>query len=338
VFNTGLTGYQEILTDPSYAKQIVTLTYPEIGNYGISQIDNQSRRVFAEGLVIKSTGQKSSWRGIDNDLDGFLKKQNISGIYGLDTRKLTRHLRDKGAMRSVLCTNLNSIKNKDALLKEVLSSEKMAGQNLASVVTTPTNYKVAAQGKKIGKIAVIDLGLKLNMLQILSGLGFELEVLSSESSYEQIMATKPNGIFLSNGPGDPEAVTGFVEVAKKLVKDCPVPIFGVCLGHQILSIALGAKSFKLKFGHRGSNHPVKDLGTGRIYITSQNHGFAVDKESLNLEQLELTHVSLNDGTVEGIKHKTKPIFSVQFHPEACPGPHETAYLFEKFRDLVVQSV
>lgn len=335
VFNTGLTGYQEILTDPSYAKQVVTLTYPEIGNYGISHLDNQSRRVFASGLVIKNHSKvESSWRN-EESLESFLLKHDLSAITSIDTRALTRYIRSKGAMRAVLSTEADCTEKTTQLLQEVLLQPTMDGQDLTGFVTTEKRYSRKAKGNSIGKISVLDYGLKENMLEIMNSLGFDLEIFPSTANYDEIAASKPDGIFLSNGPGDPDASKSVVETVEKLIDADLAPIFGVCLGHQILALALGAKTFKLKFGHRGSNHPVKDLQSSKVMITSQNHGFAVQESSLKDKPLRITHVSLNDSTVEGIEHLSKNIFSVQFHPEACPGPRETSYLFEKFTQRIM---
>ncbi|MDX1921462.1 MAG: glutamine-hydrolyzing carbamoyl-phosphate synthase small subunit [Candidatus Caenarcaniphilales bacterium] len=336
VFNTGITGYQEILTDPSYAKQVVTLTYPEIGNYGTCAQDNQSRRVFASGLVIKNNSMvESSWRNQES-LQEFLLKHNLSAIASIDTRSLTRYIRSKGTMRCVLSTEEDCMKKASELLKEVLEQPTMDGQDLTGFVTTKQKYSQKAIGRAIGKVAVLDYGLKQNMLDILSALGFDLEVFPATTSFDEIASLKPDGIFLSNGPGDPDASKEVVETVKNLIEADSAPIFGVCLGHQILALALGAKTYKLKFGHRGSNHPVKDLTSGKVMITSQNHGFAVQEDSLKNKPIRVTHISLNDSTIEGIEHTSKNIFSVQFHPEACPGPRETSYLFEKFTKKVLE--
>ncbi|MDJ0625120.1 MAG: glutamine-hydrolyzing carbamoyl-phosphate synthase small subunit [Candidatus Caenarcaniphilales bacterium] len=338
VFNTGITGYQEILTDPSYAKQIVTLTYPEIGNYGVTDLDNQSRRVFASGLIIKNLSPvSSSWRSNGSNLEDFLLKNNLSALYGIDTRALTRRIRDKGAMRCVLSTDDNYEEQLESLQQEVLDSPSMNNQDLTSLVTTPKRYCEKGKAPIKGTLAVLDLGLKLNMLKLLTKQGFDLEVFPANTSFEEISSMNPDGIFLSNGPGDPSAAKQVIETVKKLIDSNIAPIFGVCLGHQILSLAFGARTFKMKFGHRGSNHPVKDLTTNKVFITSQNHGFAVDDKTISSELLNITHRSLNDNTLEGIEHKHKPIFSVQFHPEASPGPHETDYLFEKFGNLIEQN-
>jgi carbamoyl-phosphate synthase small subunit len=341
VFNTGITGYQEILTDPSYAKQIVTLTNPEIGNYGTTPLDNQSRKVFATGLVIKNNSIcQSSWRH-EASLEDFMLAHNVSGISGIDTRALTKLIRFKGAMRTLISTEDSAFEDTSSLQQELLKQPSMKGQDLTGLVTVEHGYSCKAQmpsgQESKGKVVVLDFGLKLNMLTILTKLGYDLEVLPASSSYAQIMQHNPDGIFLSNGPGDPEACQEIIANVKELIHSSELPVFGVCLGHQILSLALGAKTYKLKFGHRGSNHPVKDLSNKKIMITSQNHGFAVDEKSLAGLDLKITHVSLNDGTVEGIEHLTKNVFSVQFHPEACPGPAETAYLFEKFAARIQQS-
>jgi|688.fasta_scaffold02802_4 carbamoyl-phosphate synthase small subunit len=373
VFNTGMTGYQEVLTDPSYAGQIITLTYTEIGNYGINLTDNQSRKIFASGFIVKNISPLiSSWRAVDGDLNSFLQKYQISGLYGIDTRALTRKIRSLGAMRSVISTENYPELNSDLseqeiikqLLEEVKQSKQMSGLDLASEVSTEKAYtrpydkylsssnfakntqKNAEMHKKpCAKVTVLDFGLKDEMLNLLNKQGIDLEIIPANSSFEQIMQTKPNGIFLSNGPGDPEACTSIIETVKKLIdyvssktnEDSYIPLFGVCLGHQILSLASGAETFKLKFGHRGSNHPVKDLLSGKSFITSQNHGFAVKEESLPLNKIRITHKSLNDGTIEGFEYIDKPIFAVQFHPEASPGTHDTNYLFDKFTSLITKS-
>ena len=334
VFNTGLSGYQEILTDASYAGQIITLTYPEIGNYGISSADYQAPCSFAKGLVVKNLSfTHSSWRADLGSLNEFLLAQNLSAIVGIDTRALTLMIREKGAMRAVLSTESNySVTD---LLKEVRASSSLQGQNLAATVSTNVAYRLPSSNQMVkGKIVVLDFGLKRRMLQILNNLGFDLIVMPHSTNINQIVSEKPVGIFLSNGPGDPSACTEAITTLKKLIEINIAPIFGVCLGHQILATSLGGETFKLKFGHRGSNHPVKDLETGRILITSQNHGFAVRESSLDLSQLTVSHRSLNDQTVEGFAHMHQPIFSVQFHPEASPGPQDTEYLFHKFTNLI----
>jgi carbamoyl-phosphate synthase small subunit len=339
VFNTGLTGYQEILTDPSYAGQMVTLTYPEIGNYGINESeDNQSRQIFAAGLIIKNFSPiNSSWRGEEANLNDFLLKYNCNGLYRVDTRQITRKIRSQGAMKALISTEENCWQN-DYLVKasqELAEFPSIGEKDLASVVTCPEPYFLNHQGTETkGLVVVLDFGLKINMLNLLTKRGYDLWVLPANASFEQIKNLKPNGIFLSNGPGDPAACLKAQETVKKLIDSGLAPIFGVCLGHQILALASGAKTFKLKFGHRGSNHPVKDLNNNKVYITSQNHGYAVLESSLNMDELRITHKSLNDETIEGFEYKNKPIFSVQFHPEACPGPEETSYLFDKFASLI----
>lgn len=337
VFNTGMTGYQEILTDPSYAGQIVTLTYTEIGNYGINHSDNQSRKSFAKGLVIKNISPiTSSWRAEKElDLDGFLKKEGLSGIYDIDTRALTRKIRSEGAMRSVLYTGseVKDPKKLEKLLEEVKESPSMVGRRLTEEVTTEDIYSVKTKcGNSLGTVAVIDFGLKQNMISLLSERNIDLKIFPSTVSFDEIKELNPVGIFLSNGPGDPASCKPEIELVKQMIESDLCPVFGVCLGHQLLATALGAKTFKLKFGHRGSNQPVIELETGKVLITSQNHGFAVDENSLKdcTHEVYVTHKSLNDGTVEGIACKNKPIFSVQYHPEASPGPHDTQYLFDKF--------
>lgn len=332
VFNTSLYGYQEILTDPSYAGQIVTLTTPEVGNYGTNDEDNESRRVYARGLVVRHLSKiYSNWRA-NASLDEFLKKHNIVGISDVDTRAITRHIRDKGAMRCALSTEFDPADIKSATEKFVqtaLQSPDMNGLDLTREVTCDKSY---AMGSGNYKVAVLDFGIKQNILNLLSDQGFSLTVYPSDTTAETILKTKPDGIFLSNGPGDPAACTDALRELPQLIEQ-KIPIFGICLGHQLLSIALGARTFKLKFGHRGGNQPVKDLITGKVEITCQNHGFAVDKDSVP-DDLEITHVNLNDGSVEGFRHKHLPIFAVQYHPEAHPGPNDSNYLFTRFTDLV----
>jgi len=338
VFNTGMTGYQEILTDPSYAEQIVTLTYTEIGNYGINIKNSQSRNIFANGLVIKNLSPiVSSWQAEDNlNLDEYLKSFDKSGIYGLDTRALTRKIRTKGAMRSVLVTDISEKTSEylESLLNEVCNSPSMQGMNLATKVSIQEEYKLETkQSEILGTVAVLDFGLKQNMLDLLLERGVNVHVFPSNTSFEKIKKINPVGIFLSNGPGDPASCTQEIETVKKLVEWNSIPIFGVCLGHQILSLVSGLKTYKLKFGHRGSNQPVLDQETKKVLITSQNHGFAVAEDNLPAN-IKITHRSLNDHTVEGIAYTDRPFFSVQYHPEACPGPHDTQYLFDKFIYLI----
>lgn len=329
VFNTSLTGYQEILTDPSYAGQVVTLTYPEIGNYGCNDQDVESRKIFARALIVRHLSRRhSSWRA-ETSLDSFLSNQGIMGIEGIDTRSVTRHIRDKGAMRCALSTE---VLQEDKLIEIARTSPEMTGADFTSEVTTKKPYKMGDQGIKV---AVMDFGIKQNILNSLVNQKLALTVYPADTKADEILKEKPDAIFLSNGPGDPAACSGVLAELPKLI-DSGLPIFGICLGHQLLAIALGAKTFKLKFGHRGGNQPVKDLTTGKVEITSQNHGFAVDSQSLPSD-LELTHINLNDNSVEGFKHRTKPIFCVQYHPEASPGPHDSHYLFERFAQLIEKS-
>ena len=331
VFNTSLMGYQEILTDPSYAGQIITLTTPEIGNYGTNDGDMESRKVFARGLVVRHLSKVySNWRATES-LDQFLKKHNIVGISDIDTRAITRHIRDKGAMRCALTTEIGDDLEtaKQKLIDTARQSPEMTGLDLTRDVSCDKAYTF---GSGEIRVAVLDFGIKQNILNLLAGEGFALTVYPSDTKAATILETEPDGIFLSNGPGDPAACTGVLEELPKLI-DSKIPIFGICLGHQLLSIALGARTFKLKFGHRGGNQPVKDLLTGKVEITCQNHGFAVDKDTVPAD-LEITHLNLNDGSVEGFRHKSLPIFAVQYHPEANPGPNDSNYLFARFTDLV----
>ncbi len=326
VFNTSMAGYQEILTDPSYAGQVVTLTYPEIGNYGVADEDMESNRIFARALVVRNLSQiHSNWRA-QGSLSHFLASQGIIGISGVDTRAITRHIRDKGAMRCAVSTELLS---PEALVAKACSSPLMTGADFTQEVSTAKPYKL---GQGNYKVAVMDFGIKRNILHGLVNQKFELTVYPADTKADEILKDKPDGIFLSNGPGDPAALVGIVAEVGKLLQ-AKLPVFGICLGHQLISLALGAKTYKLKFGHRGGNQPVKDLTTGKVEITCQNHGFAVDAESLP-ELLELTHVNLNDNSVEGFRHKELPIFCVQYHPEASPGPHDSSYLFDRFRQFI----
>lgn len=342
VFNTSLTGYQEILTDPSYCGQIVTMTYPLIGNYGVNLEDFESERPFVRGFIVKEYFDAySNWRA-NESLADYLKRNNIVGIQGIDTRMLTRVIRDEGAMRGIISTidlDNNSLKEK------VLNSPKMKGLDLAKEVTTKKFYKWTEKSNsplslksnfsvddfERYHVVVYDYGIKRNILRRLAYYGCNLTVVSANTSWKDVLDLNPDGVFLSNGPGDPEPVTYAIENIKNLIGK--KPIFGICLGHQLLGLALGGKTYKLKFGHRGGNHPVKNLITNTIEITSQNHGFAVDLDSFNSD-MELTHVNLNDNTVEGFRHKSIPLFSVQYHPEASPGPHDSDYLFHDFIEMM----
>ena len=335
VFTTSITGYQEILTDPSYAGQIVTMTNPLMGNYGATKEDLESWKPFVSGFAVREASERySNWRA-EESLGKFLADNGILGIEQIDTRKLVRMLRSEGAMRGVLSTEELS----DAELVEVArQSPKMAGLDLTKGVTTNGVYDMDSpsfsrrgQGVVPPHVVVIDYGIKQNILRKLVDHGARLTVMPSTTTMEQILEQKPDGIFLSNGPGDPDAVKDTIEMLKMLIKREEQPIFGICLGNQLLSLALGGNTYKLKFGHRGANHPVKNLLTNKIEITSQNHGFAVDWNTMP-KDCELTHLNLNDQTVEGFRHTKLPIFAVQYHPEASPGPHESDYLFGQFME------
>ena len=337
VFNTSMTGYQEIMTDPSYKGQIVTMTYPLIGNYGINKEDIESSGPKVEGFIIKEKSKiTSSWRS-EKSLEDYLEENNIIGIEGVDTRSLTLHIRTKGAMKGVISTVDLDPKS---LIKKAKDSPGLIGRDLVKEVTCKKAYNAKTiysmpsalcQNARF-KVIAMDFGIKYNILRCLIDAGCDVTVVPGDTKAKDILAHNPDGIFLSNGPGDPAAVTYAIEEIKKLLGK--KPIFGICLGHQLLGLAFGGKTFKLKFGHRGANHPVKDLKTGKIEITSQNHGFSVDINSLNKEDVELTHINLNDNTLEGMAHKKLPVFSVQYHPEASPGPHDSRYLFKRFIDLM----
>ncbi len=328
VFNTAMTGYQEILTDPSYFGQMVVMTYPMIGNYGINSEDNESDKPYVSAFIVKEYHRiPSNWRS-EKTLEDFLLEYNIPGIEGIDTRRLVKHIREKGAMRAVLSTEID---DKDELLKIALESPQMEGLNLADKVSTKEIKEYKAENKKY-RIGAIDFGIKKSILNQLLARGFSVTLFPSKSKAEDILKYDFDGIFLSNGPGDPAAVETGIKLVRDLLKE-KIPIFGICLGHQILSNAIGAKTYKLKFGHHGGNHPVKNLKTGHVEISAQNHGFAVDPNTLP-EDVEITHINLNDHTIEGIRSKTDPWFTVQYHPEAGPGPHDSRYLFDEFVKLI----
>ncbi len=330
VFNTSMAGYQEILTDPSYKGQIVTMTYPLIGNYGINSEDVESRKPFVEAFVVKECSNiASSWRS-EKSLDKYLRENNIIGIEGIDTRALTQHIRLQGAMKAVISTEDFDDKS---LVKKAKASPGLLGRDLVKNVTTEKIQKWNNKGKY--NVVVVDTGVKYNILRQLVHCGCKVTVVPAKTGAEKIFNLKPNGIMLSNGPGDPVGVPYVVETVKELIGK--IPIFGICFGHQMLGLALGGKTFKLKFGHHGGNHPVKDLKTGKVHITVQNHGFCVDIDSLNKEDIEITHINLNDKTLEGIRHRKLPIFSVQFHPEASPGPHDARYMFTEFVEMMEQN-
>ena len=340
VFNTGMTGYQETMTDPSYAGQIITFTYPEIGNYGCNNADYESPDMStkAKGMVLKNYSPMVSNFRAQESLDDFLKKHNITAIYDVDTRAITKHIRDKGAMRAVISNDDNA--STDELMAKLKEFPSMDGQDLASAVTCKQSYKAklsiksTASFTKTYKVIAIDFGIKQNILNKLITHGCQVEVVPASTSIDYILEQNPDGIFLSNGPGDPAAVDYAVNTVQELLAKFGKPIFGICLGHQILALACGAKTFKLKFGHRGVNQPIKNLKTGKIEIASHNHGFAVSKENLP-DNLEITHLNINDDTIAGIKHKNRNnVFSVQYHPEASPGPHDSDYLFEQFVALM----
>ncbi|MBI5554966.1 MAG: glutamine-hydrolyzing carbamoyl-phosphate synthase small subunit [Elusimicrobia bacterium] len=337
VFNTAMTGYQEIITDPSYKGQIVTMTYPEIGNYGVNLEDKESRKVFLEGFVVKEYSKiYSNWRARES-LSDYLKQNNVPAIEGLDTRKLTKLLRTKGAMKAIISTVQFEPKN---LLNKVKNSPGLVGRDLVREVTNPETCRwqthtqdwLAIPAIKKYQVIAIDCGIKYNLLRLLESIGCEVTVVPAQTSAAAILAKNPAGVFISNGPGDPEPVSYVIETIHKLLGK--KPIFGICLGHQLLALALGGKTYKLKFGHHGANHPFKNLATGKIEITAQNHGFCVDLNSLNQDEIEPTHINLNDHTNEGFRHKKYPAFGVQYHPEASPGPHDSRYLFDEFINLM----
>jgi len=327
VFNTSMTGYQEILTDPSYKGQIVTMTYPLIGNYGVNDEDSESRKPFVEGFVVKEYSKiASNWRS-KKSLGDYLKESNILGIEGIDTRALTLAIRQSGELKAVMSTTDT---DEASLVKKARQSRGTPGIDLVKEVVAPKRYDWNEKGRY--KDVAIDCGIKFNQLRELAKNNCKVTVVPANTPGQEILSLKPDGVLLSNGPGDPAAVPYVVETARELMGK--LPIFGICLGHQMLGQAFGGKTFKLKFGHHGGNHPVKDLKTGKVAITVQNHGFCVDIDTLNKNDVEITHINLNDQTLEGMRHKKLPIFSVQFHPEASPGPHDAEYLFGKFVEMM----
>ncbi len=329
VFNTSMSGYQEILTDPSYAGQLVCMTYPQIGNYGVNEEDVESARPWVEGFVVREASKvASNWRATET-LDSYLKRHKIVGIEHLDTRALVRHIRSKGAMRAAI----SSVDlDEKSLLEKVLNSPEMQNRELASTVTAQKTFEYESAGAEKFHVVAFDFGVKTNSLREFAKYGCRLTVVPAATSAAEVLALKPDGIFLSNGPGDPSAMKNVVAEITKLTNE-NVPMFGICLGHQILGQAFGGETYKLKFGHRGGNQPIMDLTTGKVEIAAHNHGFAVKAESLP-ENVEVTHINLNDQTVAGLQHKTLPIFSVQYHPESAPGPHDSEYLFERFIELM----
>lgn len=334
VFNTSMTGYQEIMTDPSYKGQIVTMTYPLIGNYGINNDDVESGSPKVEGFVAREFSRiTSNWRAT-GDLEDYFRRHNIIAVEEIDTRALTRHLRKRGVMRGIIST---ADHDPDNLVKKAKGSRGIVGIDLVREVTCRAPYEFdGEEGDDRGDAAlhcvVMDFGVKRNILRILRQEGCRVTVVPSYAKAEEIMAMRPDGVLLSNGPGDPEAVPYAITEIRKLFGR--MPIFGICLGQQLLGLALGGRTYKLKFGHRGANQPIKEMSTGKVHITSENHGFAVDTESIKGQAVRVTHVNLNDGTAEGMEHETYPLFSVQYHPEASPGPHDSYGLFEKFRKMM----
>ncbi len=349
VFNTSLTGYQEIATDPSYAGQIVVLTNPQIGNYGTNQADNESAKPYIEGLIVREFSPISSnWRS-EQVTDEYMERYSVPVLAEIDTRALVRHLRTHGVMRGVIST-LES--NTDVLVQKARAIRKMDGTDLARVVSTKSIYQFDASDSrnqsgdsllpgafvpdakesKLFHVVAYDFGIKQNILRMLTREGCRVTVVPAETTADDVLGMKPDGVFLSNGPGDPEPVDYAVRAIRNMIGR--VPVFGICLGHQLCGLALGGKTYKLKFGHHGGNHPVKNNSTGKVEITAHNHNFAVDPDSINANEVELTHVDLNDQTLEGLRHKTLPLFSVQYHPEAAPGPHDSHYLFRDFRNLM----
>jgi carbamoyl-phosphate synthase small subunit len=327
-----MTGYQEILTDPSYAGQIITMTYPLVGNYGVNAEDVESSKVHVQGFIVKEFAKTYSNFRATKGLIEYLEENHIMAVENIDTRALTRHLRVRGAMRGIISTQDFDLRSLGEKIKKVPSME---GADLVKDVSVKEKYIWNPKDKFTFKVAAIDCGIKYNILRILARLGCQVHVFPARATVQDIEAIKPDGLFISNGPGDPAAVPYVTETVKQFLGK--LPIFGICLGHQILGLALGGKTYKLKFGHRGANHPVKDLIEDTIAITSQNHGFCVDVKSLKQDEIEITHMNLNDKTVEGLRHKKYPLFCVQHHPESSPGPHDAQYLFKKFIVMMEQA-
>lgn len=349
VFNTSLTGYQEIATDPSYAGQIVVLTNPQIGNYGTNHADNESAKPYIEGLIVREfSAVSSNWRS-EQVTDEYMERYSVPVLAEIDTRALVRHLRTHGVMRGVISTN---VEDPDALIQRAKRIRKMDGTDLAKVVTTTSIYEFDSNDERnqsgnpllpvtpvqrvrereLLHVVAYDFGIKHNILRMLTRENCRVTVVPAQTSADDVLALKPDGVFLSNGPGDPEPVDYAVKAIRQFMGR--LPVFGICLGHQLTGLALGGRTYKLKFGHHGGNHPVRNNSTGRVEITAHNHNFAVDPDSINANEVDLTHFDLNDQTLEGLRHKTLPLFSVQYHPEAAPGPHDSHYLFRDFRKMM----
>ena len=334
VFNTALSGYQEVVTDPSYRRQLVTMTYPHQGNYGVNAADAESKAVQAAGLIVREVSRIPSNYRSEGTLSDYLAAAGVVGISEVDTRRLTRHIRSAGAMRAAVSTD---VLDADALAEQVRSSPSMNGADLATEVTTATSYEMPADGTARFRVVAYDYGVKRNILRLLNGVGCDVTVVPAAISAEEVLALEPDGVFLSNGPGDPAAVKPAINAITQLLQH-DTPVFGICLGHQLLARAVGASTYKMTFGHRGANQPVRNLATGAVEVTSHNHGFAVDADSLPSHgpfgAVTQTHVNLNDGVNEGLRCSDVPAFSVQYHPEAAPGPHDARYLFDDFITLM----
>lgn len=327
VFNTGMTGYQEIMSDPSYCGQIVVLTYPLIGNYGINPFDFQSKNSLIKGLIVREFCDYPNHWQADFNISDYLKQQKIIGLSGIDTRALTKHLRNQGTMRGIIST-LEEETNQ-SLIERAKNVPDLSDMDHVMTATTKEPYEIQGNGPHV---ALLDLGCKYSIIHSLKEKGCRITVLPAKTGPEEILAIKPEGLLLSNGPGDPKKVPYVVNTVKKLLGK--LPIFGICLGHQVLGLSLGGDTYKLKFGHRGTNHPVKDVKSGKVFITSQNHGYALKKESIDILPVDISHINLNDHTVEGMRHRELPLFSVQFHPEGSPGPYDSIQLFKDFLDLI----
>jgi carbamoyl-phosphate synthase small subunit len=331
VFNTSMTGYQEVLTDPSYRGQIVVMTQPHIGNYGTTPEVAESLHPWVEGFIARQFTTKFSGSSGDESLVSYLRRYRVPAVQGLDTRAVVRRLRDRGALRGVLTTERSDV---DALAAELADFPLMAGRALVDEVTCATAYEIAAVGEERRHLAVYDFGVKTNILRELAERGARLTVVPARTSAHEVLDLGVDGVVLSNGPGDPEPLTGIIETVREVIA-AETPVFGICLGHQLLGLALGGRTYKLKFGHHGGNQPVRDLITGKVAITSQNHGFAVDPDSLPAN-CKVTQLNLNDGTVEGFAVSDRPVWSVQYHPEAAPGPHDASVLFDRFLDATTR--